>query len=54
VAYVKNLFDTLGYDAAATGYAISQLVGGGALAQAHAYDITPPRLVGMELHYRFF
>jgi iron complex outermembrane receptor protein len=52
VAFVKNLFNTLGYDAAAAGYN----AGGGTfqtMTQVSAYDLTPPRLYGMELHYKF-
>lgn len=53
VLYVKNLFNTLGYDAAAGGgYAISA-VGTGLPAWAQSYDLTPPRLFGAELHYKF-
>jgi iron complex outermembrane recepter protein len=54
VAYVKNLFDTLGYNSAAAGYVITAPVGGGGPTQAPAFDLTPPRLYGMELHYKFF
>jgi iron complex outermembrane receptor protein len=53
VAYVRNLFDTLGYDAAAGGYPIAQPVGGGGFTQAPAYDLTPPRTYGFEVHYKF-
>jgi iron complex outermembrane receptor protein len=53
VAYVRNLFDTLGYDAAGAGYPISQPVGGGGPTQAPAYDLTPPRTYGFEVHYKF-
>jgi iron complex outermembrane receptor protein len=53
VFYVKNLFNTLGYDAAAAGDAISSPVGGGGLTQASVYDLTPPRLFGAEVHYKF-
>jgi iron complex outermembrane receptor protein len=53
VAYVRNLFDTLGYDAAAGGYPIAQPVGGGGFTQAPAYDLTPPRTWGFEVHYKF-
>jgi iron complex outermembrane receptor protein len=52
VAFVKNLFNTLGYDAAAAGY----IAGGGTpatQAAVSAYDLTPPRLYGIELHYKF-
>jgi iron complex outermembrane receptor protein len=53
VAYVRNLFDTLGYDAAAGAYPIAAPVGGGAFTQAPAYDLTPPRTYGFEVHYKF-
>jgi iron complex outermembrane receptor protein len=50
VLYVKNLFNTLGYDAASTGYYLQTSTG---YTQARSYDLTPPRLYGVELHYRF-
>jgi iron complex outermembrane receptor protein len=53
ILYVKNLFNTLGYDAAATGYLISAPVGGGPYTQASSYDLTPPRLYGVEVHWKF-
>jgi iron complex outermembrane recepter protein len=53
VAYVRNLFNTLGYDAAAGGYPIAAPVGGGGFSQAPAYDLTPPRTYGVEVHYKF-
>ncbi len=53
VAYVRNLFDTLGYDAAAGGYPIAAPVGGGGFTQGPAYDLTPPRTYGFEVHYKF-
>jgi iron complex outermembrane receptor protein len=53
VAYVRNLFNTLGYDAAAGGYPIAAPVGGGGFTQAPAYDLTPPRTYGVEVHYKF-
>jgi len=55
VLFVKNLFNTLGYDAAAgvlNGYFTNPLGGGGA-TQVTGYDLTPPRLYGIELHYKF-
>ncbi len=54
VLYVKNLFNTLGYDAAAGGGIELQPVGGGAQTWVSSYDLTPPRLFGIELHYKFF
>jgi iron complex outermembrane receptor protein len=53
VAFVRNLFDTLGYDAAAAAYPIAAPVGGGGFTQAPAYDLTPPRTYGFEVHYKF-
>ncbi|MBS0363030.1 MAG: TonB-dependent receptor [Proteobacteria bacterium] len=53
VAYVRNVFNTLGYDAAAGGYPIAAPVGGGGFTQAPAYDLTPPRTYGFEVHYKF-
>ena len=53
VLYVKNLFNTLGYDAAGAAYAITQPVGGGASTQANSFDLTPPRTYGVEIHYKF-
>lgn len=53
VAYVRNLFNTLGYDAAAAAYPIAAPVGGGGFTQAPAYDLTPPRTYGIEIHYKF-
>lgn len=47
IAYVKNVFDTEGYQAAVNG---SQRAG--ALA-ARNRELTPPRLYGVELQYRF-
>ncbi|THD60236.1 TonB-dependent receptor, partial [Phenylobacterium sp.] len=53
IAFVRNLFNTLGYDAAAEAYPIAAPVGGGAFTQAPGYDLTPPRTYGMEFHYKF-
>jgi iron complex outermembrane recepter protein len=53
VAYVRNLFNTLGYDAAAGAYPIAAPVGGGGFTQAQSYDLTPPRTYGFEIHYKF-
>jgi iron complex outermembrane receptor protein len=52
VAYVRNLFDTLGYDAAASAY-IAGTAGAGNYTQHSAYDLTPPRTYGVEFHYKF-
>ena len=58
VGYVKNLFDTTGYDAASSANISNQPYGtvAGSTAQytqQRTYDITPPRLVGAEIHYHF-
>jgi iron complex outermembrane receptor protein len=53
VLYVKNLFNTVGYDAGAAGYDVAAPFGGGAQTNATAYDLTPPRLYGVELHFKF-
>jgi iron complex outermembrane receptor protein len=55
VAFVKNLFNTLGYDAAAAGYmtGTGNTISAANISQVSAYDLTPPRLYGMELHYKF-
>jgi iron complex outermembrane receptor protein len=53
VLYVKNLFDTIGYDAAAGGYYNAAPQGGGAATYNASYDLTPPRTFGAELHYKF-
>ena len=53
VLYVKNLFDTLGYDAAAGGSFVAAAAGTGNPAFAQSYDLTPPRQFGAELHYKF-
>jgi iron complex outermembrane receptor protein len=53
VVYVKNLFDTIGYDAAADGLYNATPQGGGAATYSPTYDLTPPRTFGAELHYKF-
>jgi iron complex outermembrane receptor protein len=55
VAYVKNVFNSYGYDAAAAGYETQApaLLGGPATAPVNSYDLTPPRLYGVEVHYKF-
>jgi iron complex outermembrane recepter protein len=53
VLYVKNLFDTVGYDAAAGGAFVAQTAATGAMGFNQSYDLTPPRLFGAELHYKF-
>jgi iron complex outermembrane receptor protein len=53
VFFVKNLFDSLGYDAA--GAATAGFTGNPAnpTFQQQAYDLTPPRTYGVEVHYKF-
>jgi iron complex outermembrane receptor protein len=53
VLYVKNVFNSLGYDAAGTGFTTWEPVGGGGPTVANSYDLTPPRLYGVEVHYKF-
>jgi len=56
VLYVKNLFNSYGYDAAAFGYDQgASLAAGGTLDSpvTNSYDLTPPRLYGVEVHYKF-
>jgi iron complex outermembrane receptor protein len=62
IAYVKNLFDTLGYDGGASGARIAGTnvlpngVGVVNLVQPGfniTYPLTPPRTFGLELQYRF-
>jgi iron complex outermembrane receptor protein len=52
VLYVKNLFNQIGYDAGAAGGRTPMPVSGDNLV-APAYDLTPPRLYGVEFHYKF-
>lgn len=49
IAYVKNVFDTEGYDAAVEGSQRNPPATGG----AQNLELTPPRLFGIELQYRF-
>jgi len=53
IFFVKNLFNTLGYDAA--GGATAGYTGNPAnpTFQQTAYDLTPPRTYGVEVHYKF-
>ncbi len=57
VFFVRNLFNTLGYDAAGgPGGATASYTGatgGSPLAQDNVYDLTPPRTYGVEVHYKF-
>ena len=47
ILYVKNLFNTLGYNSAGSGVPTS-------FGTVPYYDLTPPRLFGVELHYKIF
>ncbi|HEX4184162.1 MAG TPA: TonB-dependent receptor [Caulobacteraceae bacterium] len=53
ILFVKNLFNTLGYDAA--GGATAGYTGNPAnpTFQQTAFDLTPPRTYGVEVHYKF-
>lgn len=53
VLFVKNLFNSLGYDAAGGSQYILQPQGGGAATQSVFYDLTPPRTYGAEFHVKF-
>ena len=53
VVFVKNLFDTIGYDAASNGLYNAMPQGGGAATYNPTFDLTPPRTYGAELHYKF-
>ena len=56
VAYVKNLFDDIGYEAAAGGGYVRMPAGGtGGLPYVNnkALNLTAPRLIGAEVHYHF-
>ncbi|WP_372785904.1 TonB-dependent receptor [Phenylobacterium sp.] len=63
IAYVKNLFDDLGYDGGATGARIAGTLPGATVVSPQrnvvqpgfniTYPLTPPRTYGVELQYRF-
>ena len=63
IAYVKNLFDRLGYDGGASGARIAGTNMGASVASPQvnlvqpgfntSYPLTPPRTFGVELQYRF-
>jgi iron complex outermembrane receptor protein len=55
VLFCNNLFNTLGYDAAAEGYEIQNPVSNptNPYSQVSAFDLTPPRTFGAEFHYKF-
>ncbi|MGA0600086.1 TonB-dependent receptor [Caulobacter sp. KR2-114] len=50
IVYVKNVGNTLGYDAAALGSPRNIAYGNA----ANVYSLTPPRTYGIEVHYKFF
>jgi iron complex outermembrane receptor protein len=61
IAFVKNLFDTIGYDAGAVGYRYAGTVNNAAgvptvvnLGNFREFSVTPPRTYGVELQYKFF
>jgi iron complex outermembrane receptor protein len=61
IAYVKNLFDTVGYQAAGsnvyngfTGNASQTATPGGGLFQGTFLNESPPRTYGVEVRYKFF
>ena len=47
IAYVRNVFDTLGYDGAAGGS------GSGSQGFGQFYSYTPPRSFGAEIQFKF-
>lgn len=49
IAYVKNLFDSTGYDSALG----NLLASSPTLAVAQSYSLTPPRTYGVQLEFRF-
>jgi len=49
IAYVKNLFNSTGYDSALG----NLLASSPTLAVAQSYSLTPPRTYGLQLEYRF-
>ena len=63
IAYVKNLFDTLGYDGGAAGARLAGTNIGASVTSAQinsvqpgyntTYPLTPPRTYGVEFQYRF-
>ena len=49
IGYLKNAFNSKGYEAAATGIPVGQ-----AQIANHAYSLAAPQLYGIEFHYKFF
>ena len=59
IGYVKNVFDTIGYQAADGGVGLfgtasSVNTAAGGLNETNIYNQTPPRTYGVELRYKFF
>jgi iron complex outermembrane receptor protein len=58
ILYGRNVFNTVGYEAAAGGGIISTgpntLTGTTAYTQNNLYGINPPATYGIEVHYKFF
>jgi len=60
IAYVKNVFDTIGFQAADgvyngfNGSASQTAQPGGQLFQGNVFNETPPRTFGLEARYKFF
>src|SRR6202000_2917153 len=59
IGYVKNVFNTLQYTVASSGfglegsdYQVASPAGG--LIQQNIFDLTPPRTYGVEVRYKFF
>ena len=57
IAYVKNLFDRLGYDGGATASRLAGTLANGTNTVLPGFDVTypltPPRTYGVEVQYRF-
>ena len=49
IAFVKNIFDSKGYDSAQG----NLLASSPTLAVAQSYSFTPPRTYGLQLEFRF-
>ena len=60
IGYVKNVFDTIGFQAADgfyngfNGNASQTAQPGGQLFQSNVFNETPPRTYGVEVRYKFF
>ncbi len=55
ILFMKNVFNSLGYDAATGGYPqnAAAAVGYTSPIVTNSYDLTPPRTYGFEVHYKF-